>query len=357
MAKIINTVGSLSILKLELEKRNIRQFHSLEEIQQFENTYNQQLSDVPVVSKVALQAEIKSIQNDIASIDEVLLSKKKKVEEDIDKKIVCINGRINYLRTQKKHVLIKIISPFVIYFLHRRINRIEYGRNKRVLQAVRFEGKKKEQFEKRLAELNKDFDAILEKKIDENSHRIKYVKETVDGLRPLILGVIGESKVSRTLSLLPDGYVVINDVYIELQKPIYYREEDDRIFSFQIDHLVIGPTGVFVVETKHWGQSTINSCDLFSPVKQIKRSNYALFRLLNYAIQNHMIDVSHSSWGDRTVSVRNILALTASTVKEKFQHVKVLDTGSLNSYIQWFDKELSSQDVEALVSYVQWLEV
>jgi hypothetical protein len=56
-------------------------------------------------------------------------------------------------------------------------------------------------------------------------------------------GAAGERSVAHTLSELPDEYRVVNDV----QTP-----------AGNLDHVVIGPTGVFVIETKNW-RGTIDS--------------------------------------------------------------------------------------------------
>ena len=50
-------------------------------------------------------------------------------------------------------------------------------------------------------------------------------------------GAVGEALVARTLETLPNDFVVINDV--------------TKRFS-NIDHVVIGPTGVYVIDTKNW---------------------------------------------------------------------------------------------------------
>jgi len=50
-------------------------------------------------------------------------------------------------------------------------------------------------------------------------------------------GAAGEKSVAHTLSKFPDGFRVVNDV----QTPFG-----------NLDHVVIGPTGVFVIETKNW---------------------------------------------------------------------------------------------------------
>ncbi len=55
-----------------------------------------------------------------------------------------------------------------------------------------------------------------------------------------IQGKRGEKSVSKTLMQLPDEYIIFNNVYIQ---------ENGR-YS-QIDHIVLSPYGIFVIETKN----------------------------------------------------------------------------------------------------------
>ena len=48
---------------------------------------------------------------------------------------------------------------------------------------------------------------------------------------------LGEAAMGYILEALPDGYVVFNEL---------------RTLSGNVDHVVIGPTGIFVIDTKNW---------------------------------------------------------------------------------------------------------
>ncbi|MBV9010145.1 MAG: NERD domain-containing protein [Verrucomicrobia bacterium] len=50
-------------------------------------------------------------------------------------------------------------------------------------------------------------------------------------------GAVGEQVVSDTLACLPENYFVLNDV---------------KTSCGNLDHVVIGPTGLFAIETKNW---------------------------------------------------------------------------------------------------------
>ncbi|WP_273000884.1 nuclease-related domain-containing protein [Hydrogenibacillus schlegelii] len=75
---------------------------------------------------------------------------------------------------------------------------------------------------------------------------LKSKKDNPDGLIDRALqGARGEERVETILSTLPDTY----DVFHDLPCPVG-----------NIDHIVVGPTGIFVIETKsHRGEITVSS--------------------------------------------------------------------------------------------------
>jgi len=94
-----------------------------------------------------------------------------------------------------------------------------------------------------------------------------------------LVGAKGEEHVIRVLSQLPDEYHILNDVNLYFPKYIYWRERNEHIQTCQIDHIVIGPTGIFLLETKNWKTSDIEkkSDDL---KHQVRRAGYALWYYL-----------------------------------------------------------------------------
>lgn len=65
-------------------------------------------------------------------------------------------------------------------------------------------------------------------------HRLDELERERESMRK---GAVGEKSVALTLSKLPDEFRVVNDVATP---------------TGNLDHVVIGPTGVFVIETKNW---------------------------------------------------------------------------------------------------------
>lgn len=69
----------------------------------------------------------------------------------------------------------------------------------------------------------------------------RWASRTINDCKQQLLnwrkGNVGQATVASILESLPDNYVIFNDL---------------RTLSGKVDHLVIGPTGIFVIETKNW---------------------------------------------------------------------------------------------------------
>ncbi len=194
---------------------------------------------------------------------------------------------------------------------------------------------------------------IISERCKEPFENLAYTKEVIDGLYTLIAGAIGESAVVKALQQLSDDFYLYNDFSLNFDPPIYNKNDDDRIFSIQIDHLLVCRSGVFLLETKNWSRRSIENFDLRSPVKQILRTNYALFVLLNSDSKFNGIELEHHHWGSKKIPIRNVIVMTNEKPKEEFKHVKVLSLSELNGYIQYFEELFSDKEVESIFEYLK----
>jgi len=86
------------------------------------------------------------------------------------------------------------------------------------------------------------------------------IKKSYDFLKEkesFLIGADGEEFVIHTLTQLPDEYHIVNDVNLHFDRAIHWREQNEWIKNCQIDHVVVGPTGIFLLETKNWKSSDI----------------------------------------------------------------------------------------------------
>lgn len=103
-------------------------------------------------------------------------------------------------------------------------------------------------------------------------------------MKPKIKGFIGEYMVSTKLSFLSGEYHVFDDVYL-----------NNNGHTTQIDHVIISPYGIFVIETKNYTGMILGTTDaeywtkvmyknkykFYNPIKQNRGHIISLKRLLN----------------------------------------------------------------------------
>ncbi len=74
-----------------------------------------------------------------------------------------------------------------------------------------------------------------------------YSTSSIDNAVASSIGKDGEKEVSLVLSSLPQEYLVVNNVIIPDQ-----MTDPERKHTTQIDHIVVSPFGIFVIETKNY---------------------------------------------------------------------------------------------------------
>lgn len=186
---------------------------------------------------------------------------------------------------------------------------------------------------------------IIKKEIMVKAGFFYKAKNIIDSNYNLILGAQGEQLVLDELEKLPEEFTVINNFEFRSSKPIYNKRTGQRIYSAQADHVVVGPSGVFLIETKNWSKSTLENNESFGPFEQVKRTNFALFYHLNWRSKGIFSFLS----SPKKVSVRSILLMTNTTTDKKDPFVKVLSITGLNGYISWFSPTLTEKEVRRIV--------
>ena len=174
-------------------------------------------------------------------------------------------------------------------------------------------------------------------------------ESTIDEINSSIYGAIGEQKVVKELENLSNDYFLINDFWLSFSPPIYNRQENDYIRSIQIDHLLVSPFGLFLIETKNWSDQSLNNLSLRSPVQQIKRANFALYKMLSGEMPG-LLNQHH--WGERKIPIKNIIVLTNHKPNEEFQYVKIVTLSELLSYIKYFKPSFSSAETQVIAKHL-----
>jgi len=102
--------------------------------------------------------------------------------------------------------------------------------------------------------------------------------KVLDNNQETFAGAVGEEAVIGVLSKLPDSYHVFNDITLAFSCTIFSNTLKEYVRSAQIDHLVIGPSGIFIIETKNWKLGTLKYAK-FMPHLQVARAGFIFARL------------------------------------------------------------------------------
>ena len=168
------------------------------------------------------------------------------------------------------------------------------------------------------------------------------VARRVEGARRIVKGVeaiahsavlanaVAERAVIRTLSTLPDDFVLINDLHLRDDRDIPF--EDSYLKTARLDHLLIGPTGIYAIETRNWSRATTADGDEADPVLQVTRASFLCSHILKEAGCDQI--------------VRSVVACGgAPPTRSGGAHVAIMPTARLLAYVQYGPSLMSVQEI------------
>ena len=169
-------------------------------------------------------------------------------------------------------------------------------------------------------------------------------------------GALGELAVIQNLCELSDNYYLFNDLYLELSD--YIKFKGSSLKSAQIDHLVIGPTGVFVIETKNWSKNYVQSVfndGSYTPFDQIQRSSYLVYRYLNNNKYGSTIQKIYYNLAEDEIKIKSIIAVVGSKIPfEKNSFIKVLSYNAVSLYINKGYHILTAEIVDEIANKLRF---
>lgn len=157
-------------------------------------------------------------------------------------------------------------------------------------------------------------------------------------ISPEARGSVGELAVESDLGALSDEFWVFHDLH--LRAATFMRLGGKPVQSAQVDHLVVGPTGVFLIETKSWSRQSAASGNYFDPYEQVGRAGLLCHCLLkDTGLPNR---------------VRTMIASHQRIQESEHRKYTVrIPPGGLGDYIRGRKMALSSSEVEGLVAFFQ----
>ena len=353
MSQIIGQIDSLSNLLQKLKENGIRDFSTLDDIISFRNDFPNMINKNKEEIEKSILLEIEQLKQDINDLNLEHKSKLLIRERVLLKEKNEIDQLINHYSQNPKDFFKKMYHFYKRYVLKIRrfilFNYFETAKNLPYLYIKRKIASKKN----KLQSLEQNIISIIEKENNKKSKEILHIKSILDENNTLIPGAIGEQRAVDELRNLPDSYFVINDFKKEFEPPIYSKNTGQWIHKIQADHIVIGPSGIFLIETKNWSKNSVDNHYLYLAVKQIKRTNDALYCFINYE-KNYGNNTSFKhNLGSCKTPVGNIILMINSKPDQEYQFVKILSLNEICNYITYYKPIFSNKQVRQLVKLLQ----
>jgi hypothetical protein len=261
MAHIHGTSGSTKYLLNGIKTINGKRLATLDELQHFYDHYEEILTETE--ANIARQQNeiILRFTNDESRLDKQLLEGIARRTVEVDKNINELNQKIsaagNFLAKTGYRLQYWVAVSLRNHRIHSPFTNLSID-----LKNVRYQK----------AQRVNDKHTIIQKERNNVISSYNFLKTN----ETFLIGAQGEEAVINALSRLPDEYHVLNDINLHFHRAIHWREMNEYIKNCQIDHLVVGPTGIFLLETKNWKSSDIekNSDRL---LWQVHRCGFALW--------------------------------------------------------------------------------
>jgi len=349
MCRTYNIIGSLTTLKTNLEENNIYDFKSLKEVIDFKSSY-------PIFQQQIISNHVKLIEQeknhlikDLQQLDITIETKKQEAIQSLIIEIEKLKQQLIFLtKDSSSNIFQKLTKYFRQWNCKRELNKKEHNFDAEVMKSINNLLDIRKIKNNRFQFITSQFDMAVEESSQKALSDIERKKSVIDNLNNVILGALGENKVVKTLEYLSDDYILINDFAISFSPTIYNRQENDYIKSIQIDHLLIAKSGIFIIETKNWSEKSLENLNLRSPVQQIRRTSFALFKLLNNEMSSSNQLLDKHRWGDKKISIKNLIVFTNTKPKDEFQYVKILALNELLGYIEFFNPIFSSVETQRI---------
>jgi hypothetical protein len=353
MCRIYNSIGSLATIKSRLENNNIHDFKSLKEVIDFQSSYTTLRQQIISHHQNLIEQEKNMLNTDLQHLGKAIETKRQQSEQRLTDEI---NELKQQLSTSKSYAPVNFFQKLTKGLRHwdykRKIRHKEHNFDNEVKKSISDLVEDYQVKTNRYQFISSHVNEAIRQSAQNALAELERKNATIEDLNSFIYGALGEQKVVKTLDGLSDDYFLINDFAVSFLPAIYNRQENDYINSVQIDHILVGPSGIFLIETKNWSEKSLENLSLRSPVQQIKRTSFVLFKLLNNEMSNYHLRLDRHHWGDKKISIRNLIVLTNTKPKEEFQYVKILTVNELLGYVNYFKPSFSNTETQRIADFL-----
>ncbi|MCS4435192.1 nuclease-related domain-containing protein [Aquiflexum gelatinilyticum] len=336
-----------------MDESNIHDFKSLKEVLDFQTSYTALRQQLISYYENLIEQEKNTLDLELQQLSTEIEMQRHLSEQIFKDEIDNLKQKLNILKSQSpENFFQRLIKDFGPWYYKRKIKHKEQSLDSGIYKSISNLLDNYKNKNSRYQFLTSNVDEAIRQSYQYPLSELERKKTRIDELNSFIYGALGEQKVVKALETLSDEYFLINDFTVSFSPAIYNRQENDYINSVQIDHILVAPSGIFLIETKNWSEKSLENLNLRSPVQQIKRASFVLFKLLNNEMSNYHLRLDRHHWGDKKISIRNLIVLTNTKPKEEFQYVKVLTINELLGYINFFKPIFSNSETQRIADFI-----
>lgn len=351
MCNVYNTIGALNTIQNELVNNNIDDFNTLEELINFQKEFHIKEQKIIQHHTLIIQQEKTALEKEVNDFYHSIQTNRAKIKEEQNLKLKALFNKIEKLPPTHSKIIPTIVDYWInfIIWVNITLTHIEWK-----FKIIKFEVISKIKFEntkKRHKYFINNFQGAVKQSSETelNNHHLK--KKVISQMNKSIYGAIGEQKVVDILQKLSDDYTLINDFNYTFKSPLKKPQEKTLIKTIQIDHILIAPSGIFLIETKNWSEHSISNIEMRSPIQQTNRSGYALYKILNNSnFLKWSLNKHH--WGQKKISIKNIIVFINNKPIEEFQGVKILSLSELTNHIKYFSPIYETFETQKITQFL-----
>ena len=170
-------------------------------------------------------------------------------EEEIKSQIHRLETKVSDLneRIKNQSFLKRVFTAIARWQNNFELNQLVTNRNQRISRRTASRVLEAESMQSEVDRLTQNTDEIVANRCKNELYELDRTKNAVEELRTIIAGAKGEYAVEQELKKLPNNFYVINYYKLDFVRPIINKQTGEKIFSIQIDHLVVSPGGVFIL--------------------------------------------------------------------------------------------------------------
>ncbi|MHA1327995.1 MAG: NERD domain-containing protein [Promethearchaeota archaeon] len=313
---IIGESGSEWYLKSQLLKKGIDGFENLREIQKFKQNFSRIITQSTEEEQEKLTCIIKELQKNETELIKQIRKKQEEYKYKLEQeKEQLLEGKLD-LKEKK------------------RLKEINKTLKKKLDKPFKKDFKQIKETEKEIKVRNKRLNKDVEKSVKPLHKAYSIIKSN----EAFMLGAVGENATIKELKKLPSSYYIINEAILRFTRAIRWGKYNQYVKSCRIDHVVVGPTGIFLIETKNWNPQRILETR-FTPHMQIDRASYIFFI--------HMMDFFNKKY-----PIYKIVATYRSLPQIPYKYVAQMTIRELVNYILQKPESIDQADVKVISKWL-----